>query len=376
MTDQKIVSYLLRVVSGEIKGFSAGLILGLLSLLEGVYWAFATLGRRLTSPKRLPMPVISVGNLVAGGTGKTPCVIWLVRELKKAGFNPAILTRGYGGTVSEQGMVVRHGDLERISPGIIGDEPYLLAKLLPETAVGVGRDRLTMGLRILREVSRVDCFILDDGFQYWKLKREFDLVLLEASNPFGYGHLIPRGTLREPVHGLKRAGAILITRTEQVDGERLSGVIQGLNRQFPTIPCQPARQTITRIIPLSDYGSEGAGLEAGSFLKGRLVAAVTGIGNPGQFFDTVEKAGANLDFSKAYPDHYGWTPSDIHELGAILRSKGIRDIMITAKDGVKLKEFSAIFREQGLEFYIMNLEFEVHDPEILNRITESIRDWC
>lgn len=373
MTDHKIVSYLLGVVSGETEGLSAGLILVLLSLLEGVYWIFSSLSRRLTAPKRLPVPVISVGNLVAGGTGKTPSVIWLVRELQMAGFNPAILTRGYGGTASEEGLVVRHADLERLAPGIIGDEPYLLAKLLPETAVGVGRDRWAMGLRVLREVPGVDCFILDDGFQYWKLERKFDLVLLEASNPFGYGHLIPRGTLREPVQGLKRAGAILITRTEQVDGERLMRIIESLNRRFPAIPCRTVRQTITRIIPLSDFGSGDPGVEAGPFLKGRLVAAITGIGNPGQFFETVEKSGAILGFSKSYPDHYGWTPADICELAGILHSKKIRDIMITAKDGVKLKEFSAIFREQGLEFYIMNLEFQVADPEILSRVVESIR---
>lgn len=196
MKRNKLESYLLRVIAKEEKGFLPLLVLGLLNVLEIVYLVLLKLERASVKRDRLSVPIISIGNLVAGGTGKTPTVVWLVTFLKQSGFTPAVLTRGYRAKAQEQGLVFTNTDFKRLTPDFTGDEPYLLAGLLPGTVIAVGRDRYRSALKALAVHPEIDVFVMDDGFQYLKLQKDLDILLLDANAPFGNGHLIPRGTLR------------------------------------------------------------------------------------------------------------------------------------------------------------------------------------
>ena len=162
--------------------------------------------RCVPAPHRLPHPTISVGNITTGGTGKTPVVRWLAERLQEQGRRPAVLMRGYR------------------SEGGISDEQSLLQQQLPEIPVIANPDRVRGAADATQKQNDIDTFILDDGFQHRRVHRDFDLVLIDATAPFGFGHILPRGSLREPLSGLRRANALLITRSSQVDVNRLKEI--------------------------------------------------------------------------------------------------------------------------------------------------------
>lgn len=371
--EQPILDYLYRVVSGTEQGPLAGAVRLLLTGLEGLYRLLLGLNRALTRSRSLPVPVISVGNLVAGGTGKTPTVVWLVRWLRAGGRNPAILTRGYGGVAQKEGLVFCSAELSNLQPGLTGDEPYLLAKLLPGTRVAVGRDRLRMGQAALQDDPTIDCFVLDDGFQYWKLQRDYDIVVMDASNPFGNGRLIPRGILREPLSGLSRAQAVFLTRLERVDQVELERLTDRLIRENPELQVGLVEPLPPEIVKLSEWSDEPSPAAAVSFLEGRRCGAVTAIGNPQQFFDSLIGLGAELAFTKVYPDHHSWTPEEMESLIAELRETAITEIVVTAKDGVKLERFTELFQRAEIELLLLTLEFSVRNPQILSQIDARIQ---
>ena len=188
-------------MSGERRGVRASVLRGTLGAAEPLY-AAAVRGRnwlfdRGVGVRRLPRPVVSVGNITAGGTGKTPVVLWLADRLRRKGRRPAVLLRGY----EAEGRPQRRADAAR------GAARTRRARCRPRIAVGVNPNRLAGGDGVLRGRPDVDVFVLDDGFQHRKLARDFDLVLIDAAQPFGYGHVHPRGLLREPLAGLRRADA-------------------------------------------------------------------------------------------------------------------------------------------------------------------------
>ncbi|HYH03310.1 MAG TPA: tetraacyldisaccharide 4'-kinase, partial [Bacillota bacterium] len=228
-------NYLLAVVRGEQTGFKARLVLLGLSILEMAYWVAIKLKYFSTGKQSLPVPVISVGNITAGGTGKTPTVVWIVETLRNAGLRPAVLTRGYRGAAQNEGLIISSADLHHLTGVETGDEPYLLAKLLPGVTIAIGRDRYQMGLKALQADPDIDLFVLDDGFQFFRLQRQLDLVLLDAINPFDNRHLLPRGLLREPLSALRRAGMVLLTRSEQVDPETVEQIVTTVKRHNPQV---------------------------------------------------------------------------------------------------------------------------------------------
>src|SRR4051794_35567561 len=211
-----------RVISGQQTGVGAALLRGVTRVLEPIYAAVVASRNRgysagIIASNRARRPVVSVGNITTGGTGKTPVVRWLADRLRERGMRPAVLLRGY-----------------KARPGERGDEQRLLDELLnpPGTAspviVHANPDRLQGAKAVLRDHPDVDVFILDDGFQHRRLQRDFDLVLIDATTPFGYEHVLPRGLLREPLSGLSRASAFLLTRVDQA----LPGAVDASQRDI------------------------------------------------------------------------------------------------------------------------------------------------
>ena len=368
---RQIQTYLEQVVLGDKTGFKAGMIRLGLSLLEPVYWLLLSLNRLLIKKKSLPLPVLSIGNLVAGGVGKTPMVVWAVRELQAVGANPAVLTRGFARS-SKSVLLFNRSELSRLRPEDTGDEPYLLAKFLPETTIAVGSNRFQTGTEALARDHSLDCFIMDDGFQHWRLHRNLDLVILDAANPFGNGHLLPRGILREPLSALRRAEIILLTRNGRIgkaDREQLRSRLNELN---PRALIAEVTEQAPSITNLNEWLTDQPGVAAGLFLNGLKVAGLTGIGNPKQFETTLQGLGAVVAYFKAYPDHFHWELDTISGLCQDLRDRKLQILVVTAKDAVKLAEYRDTIAQFGLECYVLSLEFAITDQAVLNRVRSLV----
>ncbi|HOP75412.1 MAG TPA: tetraacyldisaccharide 4'-kinase [Bacillota bacterium] len=351
MKQAGLKEYLYEVVTGKRQGWTIVPVLFFLYILTFVYRALSGLHRLLAKKSHLPVPVISIGNIVAGGTGKTPTTVALARILTEKGKHPAILTRGYGGSMQEQGIIFTDRELSGLSPEFTGDEPYLMAQLLPGIPIVVGRDRVAMAYRALEEYPDIDLFLLDDGFQYWKLERDLDIVLIDALNPFDNGYVIPRGLLREPLTALKRADVIILTRWNQVTEESNRQLITKIccyNSKAPVIRAETDNSTF---IPLFSDG------ETIAFTKAKPVAVVTAIGNPEQFKRAVAEAGVSVAFYQTFPDHHFWSDEEIQVLIEQLHQHNLQLLVTTAKDGVKLGRFKDLFREANIGCYILTLEF-------------------
>lgn len=274
---------------------------------------------------KLQVPVVSVGNLTFGGTGKTPTVIALVRDLVRRGRHPAVLTRGYGRSAAEPMVLVGPDPL--VSAQRAGDEPLELAARLPGVPVVVDPDRVRGGIEALTRGA--DVLVLDDGFQHLRLERDLDVVLVDAGDPWGGGRMPPRGRLREPVAGLARAHAVLVTKIgadPAVVVEEIRRVVAGVAPGLPVMAARLEPKSVRR-------GGESVGPEV---LEGRRVLATAGLGRPEGFADLLREAGAEVVETRWFADHHPWTPGEIDEV--VKRAAELGAVVATtAKDAVKMK---------------------------------------
>lgn len=288
----------------------------------------------------LPGFVVSVGNLTVGGTGKTPAVHLLAEWARDEGYRVAVLSRGYGGRYREEVLEVSDGNDLKAGPTEAGDEPYLLAKRLRGVAVVASRKRHLAGL-YARNGFGSDFFILDDGFQHLALKRDLDLVLLDASRPFGNGHLLPWGPLREPIAHLKRSDAFIITGSDKA-GDRIEGGLSDfLRHNFPAKPIFRAEHVPERVI--FPHTNEAHGPES---LKRKRVLAFAGIARPERFRDTLTGLGADVVAFKAFRDHHPFRSEDIRVLISEKEHLKAEVLITTEKDWVRMEDLP------------------VHDPEL------------
>jgi tetraacyldisaccharide 4'-kinase len=275
----------------------------------------------------LAVPVISIGNITAGGTGKTPFVIWMANELTAAGRKVAVLSRGYRRQDGARFLVVSDGSALRATVGEAGDEPYLIARRCPASIGAVGADRAALGRWLLSRYA-CDVIVLDDGFQHRGLRRQVDLVLVDATDERGLSALLPAGRLREPLTELRRASAVILTRVDTAGTAAISRRLASAH-VMPTVRIrfeaegwmQPGRDSI---MPLSA-------------LSGERVLACSGIANPEGFDSLLRQAGVLVVEHQRYRDHHRYGGNDVERLRDAARRLGATRIVTTEKDLVKLE---------------------------------------
>lgn len=305
-------------------------------LLRLCSWAygFGVLGRLLLyrgglkRRHRSAARIISVGNLTAGGTGKTPMVILLSRELKQRGLQVAVVSRGYGGAGGGGLLVVSDGAEIRETYPRVGDEPLLLARKLPGVPVIIAADRRA-GCEFAIAEFGAEAILLDDGFQHLQVERDLDLLLFDGANPFGYGYLLPRGLLREPLFAMRRADLLIIT-TPNPGGNfpELERVLKG----YASVPILRAVYTPTGCTDLRS--GETIPWER---LQDRKVVAFSGIANPVGFEKTLRAAGIQPCQHLSFPDHHPYGPEDLGQIRRAMEEHGATMAFTTEKDAVRLE---------------------------------------
>jgi tetraacyldisaccharide 4'-kinase len=328
--------------------------------IEGLYYIGYSIKKHqaLKSQRKLPCRVLSIGNITVGGTGKTPATIAIAEEAKKRGFIPNILTRGYKGK-KKGPCFVSKGDGPLLSEEDAGDEPMLMANRLKGVPVIKGENRYKAGMFALNSLPlalRPDIFILDDGFQHWKLFREKDILLIDGTNPFGNRRLLPLGPLREPLSAIGRADIIVITKTAKVSSQQ--------SAVPPTHP-SPSReegkgggdrnqQSINSLIKeIRQYNTKASVFLAGhrpakfttpsgdtfplEWAKEKRFFGFSGIGNPESFKKTLLSTGIDLRGFRSYRDHYRYNLRDVGKIIKDAKKSGVDWIVTTEKDIMRLR---------------------------------------
>jgi len=279
----------------------------------------------------LALRVISVGNITLGGTGKTPAVIQIARLLLKSQRHPAVVSRGYGREDESAIEVVSDGSKVLVDAKSGGDEPVLIGSLLPGVPVVVGSDRHRAAV-LAQQKFKTDTIVLDDGFQHIRLKRDLDIVLVDAVDPFGNGKLFPAGVLREPLTALTRANVVLITGADKA--EDLDGLKRVIRRNTR------ARIFTARQIPVDITDITSGDTRPHDALRGTAVLAFSGIARPASFAALLRTLGADIRAEIAYPDHYAYKKSDLTTLLERAAAANASMIITTEKDAVRLKHLN------------------------------------
>jgi len=319
-----------KIISGQSKGLlesALRLLLNVIALYYGLGIALRNLlydkniakpfavtfaGLKTTVISQVTIPVISVGNITVGGTGKTPLVIWLCNFLQAKQIKCAILTRGYKATKGNQ-----------------SDEPAVIARNCPDAELIINPDRLAGAMEAVRK-HHAQVLVMDDGFQHRRLHRDIDIVTIDATLPFGFDRMLPAGLLREPVSALKRAQAAVITRSDLVSQDnlkKLSLVINGIN------PKAAVAMTIHAPVCAMSADDKRISLEQ---LRGRKVFAFCGIANPDAFFETINRLGAEVAGTKIFDDHHNYTAKDISAIYDEAAKSGAGMLLTTEKDFNKI----------------------------------------
>jgi len=354
-----------------------------MTIIEGLYYIGYSIKKQqaLKHQKKLPCRVFSIGNLTVGGTGKTPATIAVAEEAKKRGLMPCVLTRGYKGRLQGTCFVSK-GDKPLLNEEEAGDEPILMAERLKGVPVIKGADRYEAGkfaLGSLPVALRPDVFILDDGFQHWKLFRDKDVLLIDGTNPFGNRRLLPLGPLREPLNAIARADIIVITKADKSVRSQESGVrnqkTEGRSQQSEVPPTHPS--PLRGEVGIDSYRGKGGGDRSHQSIKslieeirrynakaplffaehrpskfitasgdvfplewarGKNFFGFSGIGNPASFKETLLTAGLQVKGFKSYRDHYRYNAGDLKKITEDAEKTGADWIATTEKDIMRLKK--------------------------------------
>jgi tetraacyldisaccharide 4'-kinase len=313
----KKVQRFYQIISGQERGGAAVLcrvLLWIISLFYGTAAAFRNFlfDCRMRTIHRLPIPIISIGNLTLGGTGKTPLTAYLVRYCLEHGRQPGIISRGYG----------------KGSEGT-NDEFQELAFLFPQTPHIQNRNRSAAAESFLLQKT-ADILILDDAFQHRQIARSLDIVILDATMPFGYDFIFPRGTLRESVAGLRRAGIVLLSRADMVSEAERERIRQRVLQTAPHVIWGEIAQVPAKLVNVAKATS------ALDTVAGKTALAFCGIGNPAAFRRTLERCGVTVKELRIFPDHHRYTASDLDRLEQDIAVNEPDVILCTMKDIVKI----------------------------------------
>ena len=355
-----IEGYLLSVIAQPGRpGLAASALRGTLGGLAGLYdfgleayLASETFGLRRRAA--LPVPVISIGNLTVGGTGKTPMTQMLCRRLEAQGKRVAVLSRGHGGDSQQVRLVSGNDGQVFLSAAEAGDEPTLLARTLHGIPVLVGKDRRQSGREAMRRFA-LDTLILDDGFQFWQLARDLDIVLLDAQCPFDNGFLLPRGLLREPKRHLRRAGIIVATRAGDLSVAERESLAAQVSRLAPQASLYFADHQAQGFVPLSDLRSPMQPLDT---LAGRTVYAVSAIAQPQSFAQLLERqARVRIVGQQVWDDHHAYDAAQTRDVFQDAAQSGSEAVVMTEKDAVKWP----VVDPGGLPVYALRVEMAVEN---------------
>lgn len=328
------VKFILRILSYI---YAVGLILVIKGYQFGIFKSY-----------KLDCKIISVGNLTVGGVGKTPMVEMLIRKLKNIGIKSAVLIRGYGSSAESW-------DADSLEKA--GDEAVVLRENLPGVPVLIGRDRVKTGKVAIKNFG-VNGLVLDDGFQFRRLKRDLDIVVVDSINPFGNKKLLPRGILREPIHNLRRASIYILTKAD-MGYDSLDKLINILNNINPKAEILKAVHK-----PICFYTVKDRKKLPLSFISEMRICALSGIGSPYYFEWILEKLKARIKIVYRFPDHYNYTQCAIGKVFSECKRKDVRIVVTTQKDKVRLPE---IEDNELLDLVYLSVQFEILKGEnILN----------
>ena len=331
---------------------------------------------RILRAQHLGCLVVVVGNLTVGGTGKTPVVEKLARTLHAKGRKVGILSRGYKSKrepvlkkwlrmITHQPpappRVVSDGKTVFFDSEIAGDEPYMLARNLPGVVVVTDKDRVKAGLYAIRKFG-VDTLILDDGFQYFQLQDHLQLLLVDKTNPFGNGQLLPRGILREPVNQMRRASYVFLTKSEESPSRDLLEVLGKYRPEKEWIECTHRPKYLQTV-----FGKEEISLE---WLKGKRLGALSGIAVPESFEQFLLDLGAQEIIRFRFLDHHRFTSRELNEISNRIAAEQLDALITTEKDAVRIQpDF-----DPGIPFYFLRVEIHMHAGAA--SFEEAVRRIC
>jgi tetraacyldisaccharide 4'-kinase len=338
-------------------------------LLQAVLWLVSCLyaicvrlirGWRLAHAVRLPCTVISVGNLTVGGTGKTTLVEYIARAMRAQGRRVAVLSRGYKRPRKVSGAQVRHPSAQSM-----GDEPYLLKCRLGDIPVLVSTDRVKSARAAVAQFN-ADTVIIDDGMQQWGIKKDLELVALDGRAPFGNGHVLPRGILREPPDALARADVLVFTKTADVPSAYAKLGAAYAHSRALMVACDHEPELLWRL------GAPAEGHPVDS-LAGNAVVAFSGIGDAGSFESLAAspRAGALIVSALRFSDHHPYTSADLDRILQVCRAKGARAALTTEKDAVRLEAFAdhPLCRTLGVWVLRIRLAFTDNEQGLRTRLS-------
>jgi tetraacyldisaccharide 4'-kinase len=367
-----------RVITGDNKNGN-GWFVPVLSMASKVYGGAVKLRRIFYKKatlisKRLPCPIISIGNITVGGTGKTPMTIYVAQVMKQLGYKVAIISRGYKGRAEKVGGIVSDGKVLLMTPEIAGDEPYMMAYRLKDVPVIVGKNRFKAGRQAIRKFD-LDVIVLDDGFQHLKLQRDLDLVLLDYRKPFGNGHLLPRGVMREPASALLCANAIILTRSDTVNDNGMSSSLKKLRsyeRKKPVYrtfhhPC--VYKIINGEKKIFETNMQEAFRQNSDCMKGRTVFAFSGLADNHSFQQTVKSLQCNLSGFMEFPDHHPYSERDLDEILSAAKKSMSECIITTEKDYVRIADKI----DWPGDLFVIGIEIDFGADK--KRFNSYIEDW-
>lgn len=373
-------TYFFQIIHGkEPKGFGLRCLILLLQVFAYIYGMLLNLKLAgyscgIFSKKKLSCFVISLGNITVGGTGKTPTAQRLARAIRDMGYKVVILNRGYRAKWQGEIGVVSDGKELKMDAATAGDEAFMLAKHLPNVPVLIGPERAKTGQYAVEHFG-AQVAILDDGYQHWQLDRNLDVVLVDAVNVFGNGHILPRGTLREPLSHLSRADVCLLTKVDQAE----PGSIDYIKKRIAEYGKNPliveSVHQPQHCIEISEWkkniASEGNSVD---IIKGKKIIALSAIGNPASFEQTLCSTGAEVIESFRFPDHHEYTLEEIKDAMSQAIRQGAEAIATTEKDAVKLPPLPEDMEK--LPVYVVTVEVVIQgdSSELLNLTQQKIQE--